>query len=376
MSHNSAIQFTKNYYANTHTFYTLGDGITNNPLTNILALSNINTIVFHSSNIGIGTTLPRASMDITGNTIIDVNNVGIRTNILTKKLNIHDTPIYLTGNIGLGTTIPTNTLDVYGTISVKGNIGFSSKNISLLQISNLNIITGDLIRRGDTINVCDYIQLQGFKYLGIQSFSNVGTATYYPTSQAQAILIGCLGGGGGGAGCRSDDLATRPAAGGSGGGFASYFFTGPMTSTYGTTITVGDGGAGGTGATANTYITGSVGGSSSFGTIVSASGGGGGPAAVSTTYQGDVGIGSSDAFISSFGEIQIRNSSSTDSGQGGSTVFGAGPAGRSTVGAGTAATANTGTGGSGAYSDTATARAGGKGGSGIVYVIEFGMGET
>ena len=379
MSLNIPFQFKNNYYANTHSFYTVGDGKNTLPLSSIIALTSNQTMVFHNSNIGIGTDIPRASLDINGNTIINAN-IGIGTQIMTERLNMLNRDFYIlgNGNLGVGTTIPTNKLDVYGNISIKGNIGFSTKNIALLQITNLdgNILAGELIRRTDTQNICEYIQLQGFKYLGIQSFSNVGTATYYPTSSAEVILIGCLGGGGGGGGCESNDLAARYAAGGGGGGFASYLFTGPMESIYGTTVTVGDGGAGGVGGTNNTYIAGDAGSSSSFGTIVSATGGGGAPAAVSTTYQGDVGIGSIDAFISSFGEIQIRNSSAADSGQGGSSVFAAGPAGRSTAGAGAAATANTGAGGAGAMSDTTTGRTGGKGGSGLVFVIEFGLGET
>jgi hypothetical protein len=378
MSVNIPFQFKNNYYANTHSFYTVGDAVNTLPITNIISLTSNQTMIFHNNNIGIGTNIPRAALDINGNAIIDAN-VGIGTRIITQTVNMLNRDFYIFGgNLGVGTTIPTNNLDVYGNISVKGNIGFSNKNISLLEITNLdtNLLPGNLIRRTATTNICEYIQLQGFKYLGIQSFSNVGTTTYYPTSSAQVILIGCLGGGGGGSGCESNDLAARYAAGGSGGGFASYLFTGPMESIYGTTITVGDGGAGGVGGTNNTYIAGAAGGSSSFGTIVSATGGPGGAAAVSTTYQGDVGIGSIDAFISSFGEIQIRNSSSAASGQGGSSVFAAGPAGRSTAGAGTAATANTGTGGAGAMSDTTTGRTGGKGGSGLVFVIEFGLGET
>jgi len=379
MSRNIPIQFKNNYYANTHTFYTVGDGKNNLPISTIIGLTSNQTMVFHNSNIGIGTNYPRAALDIYGNTIINAN-IGIGTQIMTRRVNMLNRDLYLlgNGNIGVGTTIPTNKLDVYGNISLKGNIGFSTKNIALLQITNLdgNILPGELIRRTATTNICEYIQLQGFKYLGIQSFSNVGTATYYPTSSAQVLLMCCLGGGGGGAGCVSADLAARYGIGGSGGGFACKIFTGPMSSIYGTTVTVGDGGSGGTPASGSTYTVGSVGGTSSFGIFVSASGGPGGRAIVSTTYMGDVGVGSSDATISSYGSLSIRNAGAGDSGQGGSSVLAAGPAGRNTAGNGAAAAANSGAGGAGAMSDTATVRSGGKGGSGLVYILEFGLGET
>ena len=211
--------------------------------------------------------------------------------------------------------------------------------------------------------------------IGVQVFATPGTATYTPTAGTNSVVVEVQAGGGGGGGVASTSgVQSTAGGGGGGGGYACKRIT---SSFSGVTVTTGDGGAGGT-AGANNGTTGS---SSSFGALVSATGGGGGLGAAATTPSaqpsngGAGGAGSSGDFNVTGGAgwygLTLNTTHSTTGGNGGSSFLGGGALGPSASAAGTAA-GNYGGGGSGAANLTSqAARAGGKGGPGIVIVWEY-----
>jgi hypothetical protein len=195
----------------------------------------------------------------------------------------------------------------------------------------------------------------------------------YPWLRAIRVRVQGAGGGGGGAATTG---ATTAAVGGSGGGgvFAESFITNISGLADSETVTVGSGGAGGA-AGANA---GSAGGTSSFGSLVSANGGGGGGGGGALGLEvprgggpgGSVGVGdlvipgSSAGYTNNYRLDTLVLPISGDSFLSGSlsdVVFGSGDGvtGR-----------NYGGGALGGFNilNSATARAGGAGGPGIVIV--------
>lgn len=191
-----------------------------------------------------------------------------------------------------------------------------------------------------------------------------GSGNFTVPAGITKVYVTMIGGGGGGASGKNPDTTYGP-----GGAGASAIINVPYTVTPGGTVAyaVGSGGAGGSGSGIGAGgNNGATGGNTTFGTLTAEGAAGGaattGGAKNSTTMDAVLNV------AGSFGKFHGGNggnSDATHSGGGGGTYFGAGPAGRTSVGNGTAATANTGTGGAGG---AGTSGAGGNGGSGIIII--------
>lgn len=376
MSIYGPIHFKREYIAGSHSFITIGDGNSNIALSNLVSANHDIVMIISNCNVGIRTN-PLEKLHIYGDKVYLNNaNIGIGT-IPTRSIDIiNNSHIIIDGKIGINSANPFYDMDVNGTMRLSGNINFPTRNSMALETSATQS-TNTYIRRNSINTEFNFINLQGVKLLNIQSFSNVGVATYYPTIGSQIVFACCLGGGGGGGGANSTSAAFT-CAGGQGGGVGASFINVSELSISGTTVTVGDGGAGGVGSgVTNAYATGSAGNSSSFGSYVSATGGAGAIAATTTSWAGGFGgRGSFNADISICGSDQRRPANVTGSGAGGYSPFSIGGAGRTTAGNGNAAANNSGAGGGGAYLTGTSTYNGGKGGSGFVKIYEYSIGET
>jgi hypothetical protein len=223
--------------------------------------------------------------------------------------------------------------------------------------------------------------------LNMQVFNSAsGTYTYTPTAGCSRALVYVVGGGGAGGGCTSG-LNKSVGAGGAGGGCRVGLFAVADGQTG--TVVVGAGGAGvsaGTGSSGSnstfTYSTSSITGTGGTGGTVTTN--------ANLAYANPIALADSSAsatnavLISSygiFGSLGPRGETyaagnSVYAGAGGNSAFGGGAAtggaaGGSTGAAGQAGKDGVGGGGSGAYQTDGTARAGGSGGFGGVYVLEY-----
>ncbi len=197
-------------------------------------------------------------------------------------------------------------------------------------------------------------------------FTSGGTWT--PDAATAIAVVEVLGGGGGGGGATNGAIATNCGGGGGAGGYGKSFIP---AATFGAsqTVTVGAGGAG------NSAAAGSNGGNSSFGSLVTGNGGGGGSYGTGATpfsSGGGGGAATGDiAFQGEAGEPGIAISiPACIGGSGGSTQYGSGGQGTSSVSAD--AGHGYGAGGGGAAASIAAGPyAGGTGGNGVVVVEEY-----
>lgn len=127
-----------------------------------------------------------------------------------------------------------------------------------------------------------------------------GSMTYTVPAGVTRIRVHCLGGGGSGGVTRFDYAVQRTdfARGGGGGGYAIKEID--VTPGESHAVTVGLGGAAKSLTSGNTVVSGSPGGTTSFGALLSATGGLGGPASTgvlpSTAFLGGVGVGGDENF--------------------------------------------------------------------------------
>lgn len=159
-------------------------------------------------------------------------------------------------------------------------------------------------------------------------------AAWAPNANTKKMVVMCAGGGGGGGGCGS----TAKSSPGGGAGAIGFAVSTSVSGTYAATI-----GAGGTGSSA---ASGTQGGSSSF-----------------------IGTGLSTTSAGGLGGAILNISSSTGTGINGESGIGVGGAGGADAD-GSAATPNSAAGGGGGGSVSGY-KAGGSGGSGVIYVWEY-----
>lgn len=202
-----------------------------------------------------------------------------------------------------------------------------------------------------------------------QTFTSSGT--YTPTSGTAFAIIEVQGSGGGGGG--STFVA---AAGGGAGGYAKALYSAVQLGAS-QAVTIGAGGSGG----AAGFNDGAQGGTTSVGALISATGGFGGEANDLTKDpppQGGLGglgtVSSGTSIIATYGQAGFTPSDGdadqTPSGQGGSSIYGAGGLGSSIDDTNGANGLGYGSGGAGGRSDN-NDTSGGNGASGIVTILEF-----
>jgi hypothetical protein len=80
--------------------------------TTLLQTFHVQGVSYHSSSIGIGTTLPRQFMDIQGGNAIISGSVGIGTTLPRQFMDIQGGNAIISGNVGIGTTNPANLLSL------------------------------------------------------------------------------------------------------------------------------------------------------------------------------------------------------------------------------------------------------------------------
>lgn len=215
----------------------------------------------------------------------------------------------------------------------------------------------------------------GGVYTNTEYFTSSGT--YSKPAGLKFVVVEVQGGGGAGGGVPATTSGQR--ALGAGGISGVYARSKILASSLGTneTVTVGAGGTGVSGGN------GGNGGNSSFGSLVSANGGTGGEGAAfaSTTLAfamaDPITTGTGDFIVPGrVGPVAFCMADSSNAGsggQGGSSVFGAGGAGRrlNTAGAGGNASGYGAGGGGTGTSSSQSARTGGNGSPGIVIVHEY-----
>ena len=211
-----------------------------------------------------------------------------------------------------------------------------------------------------------------FKTINIQVFTSSGT--YTPTPGMLYCVVELVGGGGGGGGIAGVAAQTATASGGGAGGYSRRSIS-AATIGVSQSATVGNLGAGG--AAGNNP--GATGGTSQLGALVSATGGAGGVGGASSAVSvssGAAGPGGTGSLgdLNTFGISGFRGykvlTTSSNSGDGGSSFLGGG--GRSVTGpaAGNPGT-NYGSGGAGAAGLGATSFAGGAGSPGVIVITEY-----
>lgn len=228
-------------------------------------------------------------------------------------------------------------------------------------------------------------QLLAFSALAGANLVVGNSPSYIPTAGMKGCLVIATGGGGGGAGADGGDADTGAGGGGGGaGGTAIRYYTAAQIGAN-AAITIG---ASGTGGSATNGTAGSAGGTTTFtpvgtGTALSAGGGNGGQlsGAPVTGSQAQGGLGA----LPTGGQFNL--SGGDGAGGGGDDVaeiaFGGlggnsfwGGAGRGGIIQGVGGTAGAGGavgggGGGGSIIDTTTGEAGGAGGQGLVFILEF-----
>ena len=142
MSSNNPVQNITNYVSGSHRFINIGTG--SNTTTNTLVTLEKRTVMtIESCNIGIGTTLPRTTLDIIGSAYVS-QNIGIGTTIIGANAlnvvgNIYSSETFTATNyIGesatLSGTLITSNLMVLGTNTVNNTYIQQSSNFSVCNV--------------------------------------------------------------------------------------------------------------------------------------------------------------------------------------------------------------------------------------------------
>jgi len=138
------------------------------------SISSSGLYVDDNSTIGIGTTIPRAKLDIIGDALFTSNieigtgavlfnaNVGIGTTIIRKNIDIIGDAI-VSRNIGIGTTLPRVALDVGQAILISGNLGIGTTNVGAYTLNvSSNMAVASSFTAGNSITTQDiYGNLRG-----------------------------------------------------------------------------------------------------------------------------------------------------------------------------------------------------------------------
>jgi hypothetical protein len=143
MSSNNPVQNITNYVSGSHRFVNTGTGSSSTPTNTLVTLEKRTVMTIESCNIGIGTTLPRATLDIIGSAYVS-QNIGIGTTIIgAYGLNVVG-DVYSSGtftgtnymgeNANLSGTLITSNLMVLGTNTINNTYTQQSSNFSVCNV--------------------------------------------------------------------------------------------------------------------------------------------------------------------------------------------------------------------------------------------------
>ncbi|MBI2020466.1 hypothetical protein HYS94_03505 [Candidatus Daviesbacteria bacterium] len=303
------------------------------------------------------------------------------------------------GNVGIGTTIPLYTLDVTGNVGISQSLTVSNVIVANagINVTGLANLTGNVGIGGSltlsTFKSCNQVKTDssgvvtcgvdgGLESVQVFTRDNQGANAYNAPSIITHIVVELVGGGGGGGG--TDGGVTKGGAGGGAGGYSSELLE---SFSANEDVTVGVGGSGGMPVeSTGSEPGGTDGGTTSFGDSVylQATGGtGGAPGhAVGTAQDGNGGSGG----IGSGGDINLGGGgggfgtgtvvTASFSGSGGASYFGGGGGGvtEANVGGQQQNGVNglaPGSGGGGGAVFNGVGATGGNGAQGIVIVWEY-----
>lgn len=349
--------------------------------TSVYAASITSLGTVTQSGAGVGATLTNAGAQATF--ALDSVNPPVGSNVLIKNtatgMTAANEGIYTVTNAGSNSTNWVLTrANFYDTTTDINSTG-------LIIVQNGTTLTGTAWYNTVTIVTVDTTNFNYAKFGGSTSIDNItqqiftSSGTYTPTTGMKYCIIEVIGSGGGGGGALAAAGHSAAGGGGGGGGYSKGVFT-ATTIGASQTVTIGAAGAAGN----NTGGNGGTGGTTSVGVLIQATGGGGGlgdgtgTTTVAVQSGGVGGLGSAGSLNANgspglAGMVLIGATPFVAfTGNGGSTVYGGGGIGNSSLNAsGAAGTAFGGGGAGGGSFNNGGGNTGGAGATGVVYITEF-----
>lgn len=345
--------------------------------TSVYAASAATLGTVTQSGAGVGATLTNGGAQATF--ALDGVNPPVGSNVLIKNtatgMAAANEGIYIVTSVGSGAS------NWILTRASSYDTAIEINNTGLIVVQNGSTLAGTTWYNTSTIVTVDttafsYSRFGGSDFTQVVQQIFTSNGTYTPTSSMKYCIIEVVGGGGGGGGVAGGGAATGGGAGGGGpGGYSKGVFSAASIGAS-QAVTVGAAGAAGAGAGG----TGGTGGTTSVGALIQATGGVGGTGV--TAAGGFQSVDGGAGGIGSIGSLSVGGGSGSPgfalaagagaiSGVGGNSVYGGGGQGWGTNGAGNPGTVYGGGGGGARDVGTATARAGGAGAIGVVYITEY-----